>query len=122
MSGFNLMFMIFPVFFLLIFAIIAITLIKGLIGWRKNNDQPVLNVNATVVSKRTNYRHSANHHNNRSFGAGHTNYFVTFQFDSTDRLELQVDGEDYGMMVEGDEGVLVFQGKRFHSFDRFSDL
>ncbi len=122
MSGFNLIFMVFPIFFLLIFAIIAITLIKGLAGWRKNNDQPVLNVNASVVSKRENYRRAARNQNNHPLHTGHTSYFVTFQFDSTDRLELQVDGEDYGMIVEGDEGVLVFQGTRFHSFDRFSDL
>ena len=122
MSGFNLMFMLFPIFFLLIFAVIAVTVIKGLLGWKKNNNQPILNVNATVVSKRENFRRSANTHNNHHMGTGHTSYFVTFQFDSGDRLELQVKGKEYGMMVEGDAGVLVFQGTRFHSFDRFTDL
>jgi len=122
MSSFNFIFMLFPVFFLLIFAVIAVTLIKGLVGWKKNNDQPILNVNATVVSKRENFRRSASNHNNHAMRTGHTSYFVTFQFDSGDRLELQVRGEEYGMMVEGDGGVLVFQGIRFHSFDRFTDL
>ena len=47
-----------------------------------------------------------------------THYYVTFQVESGDRFELGVNGSDYGMLVEGDEGMLTFQGTRFLSFER----
>ena len=47
-----------------------------------------------------------------------THYYVTFQFDSGDRLELHVPGREYGMMAEGDVGDLTFQGTRYLGFDR----
>ena len=47
-----------------------------------------------------------------------TTYYVTFQVESGDRMELAVDGEDYGMLVEGDRGRLSFQGTRYLGFER----
>ena len=38
-----------------------------------------------------------------------TTYYVTFQVESGDRMELTVSGSDYGMLVEGDIGKLSFQ-------------
>ena len=37
-----------------------------------------------------------------------------------DRLELPVDGSDYGLLVEGDTGKLSFQGTRYLGFQRGS--
>ncbi|HCL03961.1 MAG TPA: hypothetical protein DHW61_16405 [Lachnoclostridium phytofermentans] len=45
-------------------------------------------------------------------------HFVTFQFESGDRLELGVSGQQYGLLGEGDVGKLTFQGTRFLSFER----
>lgn len=45
-------------------------------------------------------------------------YYVTFQFESGDRMEFQVYGSEYGMLAEGDEGKLTFQGTRYLSFER----
>lgn len=47
-----------------------------------------------------------------------TSYFVTFEVQSGDRMELHVSAKDYGIIAEGDYGNLVFQGTRFHAFDR----
>ena len=33
-------------------------------------------------------------------------------------MELSLDGEDFGLLAEGDVGELTFQGKKFLSFER----
>lgn len=47
-----------------------------------------------------------------------TRYYVTFQVDSGDRMELPMTGSEYGMLAEGDVGKLTFQGTRYLSFER----
>ncbi len=47
-----------------------------------------------------------------------TSYYVTFQVESGDRMELTVSGSDYGMLVQGDIGKLSFQGTRYLGFER----
>ena len=50
--------------------------------------------------------------------AASTAYFVTFEVESGDRMELAVTGEEYGLLIEGDTGRLTFQGTRVKGFDR----
>ena len=38
--------------------------------------------------------------------------------ESGDRMELSVDDSEYGMLVEGDEGKLTFQGSRYLGFEQ----
>lgn len=111
----------FVLVFVLVFGMILFTIIKGISTWNRNNHSPRLTVGATVVSKRENVSH--NHHQSGSDGSmsyttTSTTYYITFQFESGDRLELQVQGYDYGMIVEGDRGKLSFQGTRFLGFER----
>ena len=74
----------------------------------RNNRQPKLQVSATVVTKRTsNHTKATDRH-----------YFVTFQVESGDRIELEMDGSEYGMLAEGDFGKLLFQGTRYLGFER----
>ena len=47
-----------------------------------------------------------------------TSYYVTFQVESGDRMELQVSGREYGMLAEGNIGKLTFQRTRYLSFER----
>ena len=54
------------------------------------------------------------------YSYSYSDYFVTFEFESGDRLELPVDGSDYGVLVEGDTGRLSFQGTRYLGFQRGS--
>ena len=48
----------------------------------------------------------------------YTQYYITFQLASGERIELRASGETYGMTVEGDMGLLAWQGKELMSFDR----
>lgn len=43
---------------------------------------------------------------------------MTFEVQSGDRLELQLNGSDFGMLAEKDIGILSFQGTRYVSFER----
>ena len=48
----------------------------------------------------------------------YTQYYVTYQLASGERVELKVSGELYGMTVEGDQGLLAYQGREMLGFDR----
>jgi hypothetical protein len=117
-GGFDTMFGL--VFILIIFMFI-IAMIKAIGQWNKNNNSPRLTVAATVVTKRIDVTH--HHHGDMGNGIGNhmttsTVEYVTFQFDRGDRMEFQVDGREYGMLVEGDYGRLTFQGTRYLGFER----
>lgn len=120
-GGFDIMFnILFPLMFLCVFGIILYTIISNILTWNKNNHSPRLTVPATVVAKRMEVTH---HHNNGTNNMGgmtttYTSYYATFQVESGDRMELRVDGSDYGMLVEGDAGKLSFQGTRYLGFER----
>lgn len=113
----------FEIMFVLVFVMVIgtfiVTGIKGVTEWNNNNNSPRLSVNAMVVSKRSDVSHHHHHHANGHNHVTHsTTYYVTFQVDSTDRMELRVSGSEYGMLVEGDYGVLSFQGTRYLGFER----
>ena len=114
-GGFEILFFL---MFFTIFGVFLVTVIRGIGQWNKNNHSPRLTVEATVVTKRTNV--SRHHHTN---GAGHTStsYYVTFEVESGDRMELRVNGYEYGMLAEGDHGQLSFQGTRYLGFERIKD-
>ena len=109
-SGFDALFSIlFPLVFLFVLGMILFTVVG------KNNASPRLTVPATVVAKRTNV---SRHHTDNTMSHTFTTYYATFQVESGDRMELEVDGSDYGMLVEGDTGKLSFQGTRYLGFER----
>ncbi len=103
-----------PIMFCLVFGVMIFTLIKNISQWHKNNQSPRLTVDATVVAKRQNTTQS---HQNDHVSYS-TTYYVTFEVESGDRMELHVNGSEYGMLVEGDYGKLTFQGTRYLGFVR----
>ena len=117
--GFDMFGIMFTIVFVLVIGTFIVTAVKGIGQWNKNNHSPRLTVPATVVSKRTNVtRHdhggaNGHHHHHTS-----TTYYVTFQVESGDRMELHVAGHEYGLLVEGDSGRLTFQGTRYLGFER----
>lgn len=113
---FSLFNLIFPLMFILVFGIIIFNIIKGIGQWNSNNKQPILNVDAKLVSKRTNVSRNNHHHNNHTSTS--TTYYVTFEVQSGDRMEFKVSGKEYGLLAEEDIGNLIFQGTRYHGFDR----
>ncbi|KGX84271.1 DUF2500 domain-containing protein [Pontibacillus marinus] len=100
--------------FMIIVIIFIVTAVKGIKQWSYNNKQPVLTVNAKVISKRTQVRGR----NNDNMNSTRTYYFVTFEVESGDRMELQIDGQEFGMLAEDDVGSLTFQGTRYKGFER----
>ena len=102
----------------LMFTVVFIVILVRIIGqWHNNNQSPRLTVEATVVAKRG---HTTHHHDAGNMHHSHssTTYYVTFQFESGDRLELHVPHSQFGYLVEGDRGELTFQGTRFLGFER----
>lgn len=47
-----------------------------------------------------------------------TDYYITFQTESGERIEFSVEDSEYGLLIEGDEGVLSYQGTRYLGFKR----
>lgn len=107
--------------FVFVFGMFIVTAVRGIGTWNRNNRSPRLTVSARVVTKRTGVSHHHHHHGGAG-GMGHTSsstyYYATFQVESGDRMELAVSGPEYGMLAEGDQGNLTFQGTRFLSFER----
>jgi hypothetical protein len=120
-AGFGLFSLLSVVIFVMIIAIFLGRIFRGIGKWNKNNHSPRLTVDATVVAKRIEVAHH-NHTNATGIHGHHTSTstwnYVTFQVESGDRMELQVDGSEYGMLVEGDQGRLTFQGTRYLGFER----
>ena len=116
---FNAFGIMFAIVFVLVIGTFIVIAVKGIGQWNKNNHSPRLTVPATVVAKRTNVSHhrhggvNDHHHHHTS-----TSYYVTFQVESGDRMELHVAGTEYGLLIEGDRGNLTFQGTRYLGFDR----
>ena len=119
MGGFDLIFSIFPFLFFTVFAVVigtfVVMAVRGVGTWSKNNASPRLTVSAQVVAKRTQV---SRHHHQDSMSHTSTTYYATFQVESGDRMELSVSGSEYGMLAEGDQGSLTFQGTRYLGFER----
>nr|WP_325222154.1 DUF2500 domain-containing protein [uncultured Oscillibacter sp.] len=117
--GFVLFRIMFILAFVLVIGMFLVFAVKGIAQWNQNNHSPRLTVPAVIVAKRTNV---TRHHHSGAGGHHHhhtsTSYYVTFQFGGGDRMELLVSGSEYGMLVEGDQGDLSFQGTRYLSFVR----
>ena len=114
---------LFQILFLLVFGLAVgislVSLIRGARQWNKNNQSPRLTVSARVVAKRADVSRRRNLDSDRmAHTSSYTTYYVTFEVESGDRLELTMDGSQYGLLVEGDRGNLTFQGTRYLGFQR----
>ena len=105
-----------------IFAVLLLGAIgRGLFVWIRNNNSPTETVNARVVTKRmkvTGHGQSMMRSTINGLGSStYTRYFVTFELENGKRIELGVKDPEYGMLAEGDQGVLSFQGTRYLGFE-----
>lgn len=109
----------FDIVFMLVIGLFIFTFVKNISEWVSNNKSPRLTVDAVIVSKRT---HVTHHQHANANGAVHTAsstfYYASFQFESGDRMELNVGRNEYGLLAEGDHGKLTFQGTRYLGFER----
>lgn len=115
------LFDIFPIFFIVIFGFVIFTFVRVFSAMatekKRNDNSPRLTVSARVACKRTHVGGSGGGSHSHSY----TRYFVTFEVESGDRMELSVGGSDFGMLIEGDKGKLSFQGTRYLGFEREMD-
>ena len=111
--GFGFFEIMFSLAFMLVFGLFIVVFVRGISQWNRNNRSPRLTVPVTVVARRINRSHHGSDHPHTS-----TSYYVTFQVESGDRMELRMNGSEYGLIVEGDRGLLTFQGTRFLEFKR----
>ncbi len=121
----NSMFTIVPIIimigFVFVFGTIIVRSVQGAKQWKRNNESPVLTVDATVVTKRSDvhyYHHNTGTENINHMSSSTTYYFVTFEVASGDRMEFKIRDTEYGMLVERDAGKLTFQGSRYLGFER----
>ncbi|KRQ86199.1 hypothetical protein ABG79_02040 [Caloramator mitchellensis] len=110
------LFFIIPVIIITMFVITMIINVKNYI---KNSSSPILSEKVRVVSKRFDVRHT--HHaasENTTHVTSSTTYYITFENEAGQRFELRVGPSDYGLIVEGDEGIVTYQGEWFKRFER----
>ncbi|HLN64789.1 MAG TPA: DUF2500 domain-containing protein [Symbiobacteriaceae bacterium] len=95
--------------FLLVGGVILYLIARIIVHNANNASAPRLSRQARVVAKR---QHVWGHNNAR------TTYYATFEFPDGAREELEVPAEQFGYLVEGDEGTVDSQGTWFKGFDR----
>ncbi|MBO6004558.1 MAG: DUF2500 domain-containing protein [Verrucomicrobia bacterium] len=107
-----------------VFAILLIGVIgRALFVWIRNNNSPLQTVEARVVTKRmkvSGFGRTMTGRNtiNNMGSSTYTHYFVTFELEKGNRVELGVKDAEYGMLAEGDRGMLSFQGTRYLGFEQ----
>src|SRR4051812_6576564 len=101
--------------FIFVFGFIIFMAGKGFAEWSNNNKQPVLEVPAQIVSKRTDTSGSSS---SNGGGSVSTWYYATFELSDGQRLEFTLPGKEYGLLAEGDAGMLTHQGTRYKGFQR----
>ena len=112
----NFMFSVFPIIFGIVFigviCIFIFVIGSSIKQYASNKSKPVETLPAKVIAKRP---HTWGGTGNTS---AHTSYYVTFELENGERLELPVNDNFYGMNVEGDTGMLTHQGTQMISFER----
>ena len=85
----------------------------------RNNRAPIISKDATIVAMRMAVQI---HNHANGYGAAPpsaaTKCFATFQFEDGSRIELKIPDKEYGLLADGDQGQLTFQGTRYKSFKR----
>ncbi|MDY8024635.1 DUF2500 domain-containing protein [Paenibacillus polymyxa] len=106
----------FNVIFFTVFGLIAFVIIMGIVKaigeGLSNQAAEQVQRSCKIVDKRTRVRGGSG-----DFSAS-TYYYITFEFDGGERMELEVKDTDFGMIVIGDRGELHYKGTRFLEFVR----
>lgn len=110
------MFNAMPVFVGIVFVIVICGFVfsigKSVQQYAANKEKPVETVPARVITKRPHTWGGAGE------SSAHTSYYVTFELENGERIEMPVNGSFYGMHAEGDIGMLTHQGTQLMSFER----
>lgn len=110
---------LFFIAFLFVFSMFVLAGLKAITEWNKNNSSPKLTVDATVIKKRNQVSNSDYlDHNGMVHTTSSITYYVTFQVERGDQMEMRLSRNEYIMLAEGDYGKLTFQGTRYISFEK----
>ncbi|CAI6086210.1 DUF2500 domain-containing protein [Cohnella sp. JJ-181] len=97
---------------ILVVGMFLYAIIRAASTWTTNQASDVITSAATVLDKRTEVWGGSGD------SSSSTNYYVTFELADGTRIELQVRGDRFGLIVVGDQGQLTYQGTRFKEFNR----
>lgn len=112
--GFDMFSLMFTLVFFVVIVMFILVAVRGIGQWNRNNHSPRLTVPAKVTGK----REECHHHHHDNHVSTSTTYYTTFEVESGDRIEFQINGWEYGQLAEGDVGKLSFQGTRYLGFIR----
>lgn len=105
----DMMFNIVPIFIGIVAFIIIVQVLREGVSYANSKAQPIVPVDAKVIEKRT-YVSGGEH--------THTTYYATFELENGSRMEFKIPRDEVGLLIEGDQGVLEFQGDLYCSFKR----
>ena len=91
--------------------------VKSLLIWLKNSMSPAKSYPARVLGKRTETSGQVGYYGS-NYGSVDTYYFITFEFKNGERREYEVSGEEFGLVLEGDQGWVTAKGSRYEHFER----
>jgi hypothetical protein len=98
---------------ILLFAVCVVYLVvEPILKAVRDGAKAVVERRATVIAKRQEFWGGV------TASPYTTSYYVTFEMESQDRIELEVEDTDYGLIIEGDSGILLSQGDTFKGFQR----
>ena len=111
----DLIFFIFSLIFIAFFAFFFWVVFIAISQQRRINAQnrasPLFNREAVIVGKRQNVTGG-------SETSTSTYYYLTFEFTDGSREEFGVTDKEYGLLAEGDRGMLQSQGTWYKGFNR----
>ena len=94
-----------------IIGFVVFMIVKTVSQSEMNASAPEQRFKAAVAAKRTEVFGGEN---------AHTRYYATFELPNGERMELSMNGRQYGALAEGDTGILTRKGSSFVSFARMS--
>lgn len=109
---FDFMFTVIPVIVVFGFVFIFGMIIYQLVSTARDKTKPIIPVRAKVIAKRTHVWGD----NSR------TNYYATFELENGQRIEFSIPDNKAGYIIEGDSGILSFQGNLFVKFERSNEM
>jgi hypothetical protein len=98
----------------IVVTVFATVIFRGVRQWRRNNASPVVTTMARVVTKRGEV------YGGTGESSARTAYFATFETYTGERCELALPAREFGLIADGDNGQLTYQGTRFKGFARSS--
>jgi hypothetical protein len=106
------------VMMVLVGSLILIAIIRSISNSARNASLPIQIEPAKVVTKRFHVSGGGGGRNDMAGSPVWENYYVTFELQNGERIELGVKGPEYGMLAEGDIGELTYQGTWYKGFQR----